>query len=138
MRIAATVAAALILMVPLGSASGSSPLLGQWKTDDGKAIMEIAPCGGGLCAKIVRFLIVQPAGGARDTKNPDKSLRTRPLLGVNVLTGLVADGNAWKGKGYSPEEGRHFNATVTLSGAKLNLKGCVSLFCRNLTWTRVK
>lgn len=138
MRFAATVAAALILAVPAGSASGPSPLLGQWKTDDGKAIMEVGPCGGGLCAKIVRFLVVQPAGGARDTKNPDKSLRTRPLLGVNVLTGLVPDGKAWKGKGYSPEEGRNFNATVTLSSNKLNLKGCVAMFCRTVGWTRTK
>jgi uncharacterized protein (DUF2147 family) len=132
------VTAALFLMVPSGSASGPSPLIGQWKTDDGKAIMEIAPCGAALCARIARFLVAQPAGGARDGKNPDKSLRSRPLVGVNVLTGLVADGKSWKGKGYSPEEGRHFNATVTLVGNNLKLKGCVAFFCRNVSWLRVK
>lgn len=138
MRLAMTITAALLLAVPHGSASSKSPLVGQWKTDDGKAIMEIAPCGAALCAKIARFLVAQPAGGARDTKNPDKALRTRPLLGVNVLTGLVPDGKTWKGKGYSPEEGRTFNATVTLAGNQLNLKGCVAVFCRTVAWTRVK
>jgi uncharacterized protein (DUF2147 family) len=120
------------------SANGPSPIAGRWTTDDGKAIMEVASCGAAMCAKIARFLTAQPAGGARDAKNPDKALRSRPLLGVQVLSGLKPDGSAWSGRGYSPEEGRNFNATVTTTGNKLNLKGCVAVFCRTVTWTRAK
>lgn len=119
-------------------ASARPPIAGRWATDDGKVIMEIAPCGAAHCAKIARFLVAQPAGGARDDKNPDKALRGRPLLGLNVMTGLKPDGAAWKGKGYSPEEGRNFNATLTPSGNKLTVKGCVAVFCRTVTWTRAK
>lgn len=129
---------ASILTVSAASASTPAPIAGRWQTDDGKAIVEVAPCGNALCAKIARFLVAQPAGGARDGKNPDKALRTRPLLGLPILSGLRADGNAWTGKGYSPEEGRNFKATVTTSGNKLNLKGCVAVFCRNVAWTRAK
>jgi uncharacterized protein (DUF2147 family) len=113
-------------------------IAGRWQTDDGKAIVEVAPCGAAMCAKIARFLVPEPRGGARDDKNPDKALRTRPLLGVQILSGLKADGGAWKGRGYSPEEGRNFNATVTANGNKLNVRGCVSLFCRTVVWTRAR
>jgi uncharacterized protein (DUF2147 family) len=136
-------ASAVCLAIGLASASvtlaaSPLPLVGKWATDDGKAIMEILPCGKAHCARIARFLVPEPTGGARDTKNPNKALRSRPLLGVNVLTGLVSDGKVWKGKGYSPEEGRSFNATVAVNGNILNLKGCVMVFCRSVVWKRAK
>lgn len=118
------------------SASAPVPIAGRWQTDDGKAIIEIAACGNAMCGKISRFLVAEPAAGARDGKNPDKALRTRPLLGVQLLSGLRAENGVWKGKGYSPEEGRNFNATVSTVGNKLNLKGCVAVFCRSVSWTR--
>ncbi|NJS13901.1 MAG: DUF2147 domain-containing protein [Sphingopyxis sp.] len=75
---------------------------------------------------------------ARDTENPDPSLRSRQLLGINILTALKPDGKVWTGKGYSPEEGRNFKATVSVAGNKLSLKGCVAVFCRTVGWTRAK
>lgn len=135
---AAAISVATITLATGTAAAAQSPLAGRWQTDDGKAIIEIAPCGPAHCAKIARFLVPQPAGGARDGKNPDKALRTRPLIGVNIMTGLVPDGTGWTGKGYSPEEGRNFNASVSVAGTKLKLKGCVAIFCRTVAWTRVK
>jgi uncharacterized protein (DUF2147 family) len=137
MRFAIAAATAFVFSTSTAAAPQSA-LTGRWQTDDGKAIMEIAPCGPALCAKIARFLVPQPAGGARDGKNPDKALRTRPLIGINILTGLVPDGAGWTGKGYSPEEGRNFNAAVSVTGNKLKLKGCVAVFCRTVGWTRAK
>jgi uncharacterized protein (DUF2147 family) len=127
---------AAIIGSSAANANGPAPITGRWQTDDGKAIIEVAPCGNAMCAKISRFLVTQPAGGARDGNNPDKALRSRPLLGVQILSGLRADGSEWKGQGYSPEEGRNFRATVTTKGNKLNLKGCVAVFCRTVQWTR--
>jgi len=132
------ITAAAAALATSSTAAAPSPLAGRWQTDDGKAIMVIAPCGAALCAKIDRFLVAQPAGGARDGKNPDKALRTRQLIGANILTGLKPDGSGWTGKGYSPEEGRNFNATVAVTGNKLKLKGCVAVFCRTVMWTRAK
>lgn len=130
--------AAVVIAASFASAASANTIAGRWQTDDGKAIVEVAPCGNAMCATISRFLVTQPAGGLRDGNNPNIALRTRPLLGLAILTGLRADGNAWVGKGYSPEEGRNFNATVTTSGNKLNLKGCVAVFCRNAVWTRAR
>ena len=139
MRVVLSLSAISLALAALSAdAAAPTPIAGRWQTDDGKAIVAVAPCGNAMCGKIERFLMPEPRGGARDDKNPDKALRTRPLLGVQILSNLKADGSAWKGRGYSPEDGRSFNATVTANGAKLNVKGCVAVFCRTVVWTRAR
>ena len=113
-----------------------APIAGNWKTDDGRAIITVAPCSSGLCATISRFLVAEPAGGARDGKNPDPQLRSRHLLGSAVLWSLKPAGTAWRGTGYSARDGRTFNATVSGDGGQLKLKGCVLVFCKTVVWTR--
>lgn len=130
-------AAGVALAAPAGAQSSS--IAGRWRTDDGKAVITIAPCSNGsttLCGRISRFLVPEPAGGARDTNNPNTSLRERPLMGVQVLSNLTREGNSWSGRGYSPEEGRNFNATVRVEDGRLNVRGCVAVFCRTVVWTR--
>lgn len=132
------VAAMLALALP-ASAQQSGSIAGRWRTDDGKAVVTVAPCSAGataMCGRISRFLVAEPAGGARDGNNPDRSLRSRPLMGVAVLTNLAREGNGWTGRGYSPEEGRNFNATVRVENGRLNVRGCVAVFCRTVVWTR--
>ena len=122
------------------AAAETSAITGKWKTDEATSIILIAPCSPGAavqCGWINRFLVPEQAGGARDDKNPDKALRSRKLLGVAILTGLKSDGRQWTGRGYSPKEGRNFNARVRVENGKLNLRGCVSIICRTVVWTRV-
>ena len=133
-----TAAALFALALPASAQQGSS-IAGRWRTDDGKAVITVAPCttgGAALCGRISRFLVPEPAGGARDGNNPDRALRSRSLMGVQVLSNLARDGQRWTGRGYSPEEGRHFNATVRVEGGQLNVRGCVAVFCRTVVWTR--
>lgn len=130
-------AAGIALAAPASADNNS--IAGRWRTDDGKAVITIAPCSNGsaaLCGRISRFLVPEPASGARDTNNPNASLRERPLMGVQVLSNLTRDGNSWSGRGYSPEEGRNFNATVRSQSGRLNVRGCVAVFCRTVVWTR--
>ena len=138
MRLILTALATLALALPV-AAQDSGSIAGRWRTDDGRAVITIAPCNSGgatLCGRITRFLVAEPAGGARDTNNPDRSLRSRPLMGVQVLSNLSREGQRWSGRGYSPEEGRHFNATVRVENGRLNVRGCVAVFCRTVVWTR--
>lgn len=138
MRMPLAALATLALALP-AAAQDSGSIAGRWRTDDGKAVITIAPCTTGgttLCGRISRFLVAEPAGGARDTNNPDRSLRSRPLMGVQVLSNLSREGQRWTGRGYSPEEGRHFNATVRVENGRLNVRGCVAVFCRTVVWTR--
>lgn len=136
---------ALAISLALAAASTAVPaaetsaIAGKWKTDEGTSIILIAPCAPGaatFCGWINRFLVPEQPGGARDDKNPDKTQRSRKLLGVAILTGLKADGAQWTGRGYSPKEGRNFNARVRIDNGKLNLRGCVSIICRTVVWTR--
>ena len=48
-----------------------------------------------------------------------RSLRNRPLLGLQVIGGLVPDGeDRWRdGAVYDPHEGREYRASVTLRDA---------------------
>ena len=135
MRRIVLILAALAVATP--AAAAPAPIAGNWKTDDGRAIVSVAPCPGGLCATITRFLFTEPQGGVRDAKNPDAKLRNRRVLGSNVLSNLKPDGKAWTGTGYSARDGRTFNATVSSDGATLKLKGCVMVFCKTVVWTRV-
>ena len=50
---------------------------------------------------------------------------------------LVPHGDGWKGEGYSPEDGRYYKAHLRIAGNKLTMKGCVAVFCRTVTWTRI-
>ena len=135
-RIVLILAALAATPAAAAPAPAPAPIAGNWKTDDARAIVTVAPCAGGLCATITRFLYTEPQGGVRDAKNPDAKLRNRRVLGSNVLSNLKPAGKAWTGSGYSARDGRTFNATVSSDGGKLKLKGCVMVFCKTVVWTR--
>lgn len=130
------IAAALGFSLP--ALASPTAISGRWATDDGKAIVEISSCGAKLCGRVLRLLGTEPAGGQRDVRNPDKSKRDRKINGLQIYWDLAADGDAWKGQGYSPEDGRYYKANLQAAGNQLTMKGCVSIFCRTITWTRVK
>lgn len=127
---------AVLAAVPAVAAT-PAPIAGRWATDDGKAIVDIYSCGSNMCGRVHKLLIKEPAGGQRDERNPDKAKRGQKIHGLQIYWNLAADGNAWKGKGYSPEDGRYYDALMRSSGNKITMKGCVSVFCRTITWTRI-
>jgi uncharacterized protein (DUF2147 family) len=132
------IVAMAILAAPAAVAAMPKSLEGRWINEDGRAVVEFAPCGAKMCGHIERFLIPEPKGGARDTKNPDKSRRDRKLLGSRVFWGLTPDGSSWEGHGYMPENGRNFKAHLTVEGSRMKLRGCVTIFCKTVYWKRAK
>ena len=122
--------------VPSAAAAPAS-LTGRWKTDDGKAIVAMAPCGAKMCGKVERLLIRQPAGGQLDERNPDKAKRGRQVTGLQIYWDLAPGDDGWRGQGYSPEDGRYYQAHLRIAGNKLTMKGCVAVFCKTVTWTRI-
>lgn len=130
---------ALALMAQPVAAQAPALIAGRWIAEDGTAVVTIAPCSANstsYCGRVSQFLVAEPKGGFRDTRNPDPKLRNRPVLGASVFTGLVATGKSWKGRGYSVKDGRHFAATLSAKGAKLTVRGCVTIICRTVVWTR--
>lgn len=116
----------------------AEPVTGSWITDARDGVIEIAPCGAKLCGRLTK-LLVAPGGPATDRNNPDPALRDRPLVGLAVLTGFVADGEAWRGTGYDPKAGKSYATTLQRTGPNtLKVKGCVLGFlCRSAMWTRL-
>lgn len=128
------IAAALMVALPVQAAA---PISGRWVTQSKDGIVEIYQCGAALCGKLAKFLVNPPAGpGAKDINNPNKALRSRTILGLNVLTGFKADGNEYKGQIYDPKTGKTYRSVVYRGkSGNLVVKGCIGPFCQAQTWT---
>ena len=119
----------------------------QWqtiddKTGEKKAVMQLTESGGKVTGKILKVLDKEKAD-ALCTKCPG-SLKNKPVEGLQILTGLKADGsNQWSdGKLVDPESGKTYSGKLTLSdnGQTLKLRGYVGspVFGRSQTWQRLK
>ncbi|MBH9537582.1 DUF2147 domain-containing protein [Novosphingopyxis sp. YJ-S2-01] len=130
--------AAAALVAVTAPAFAAQPVTGRWVTEDKAAVVEIAPCGQKLCGKIVKFLKTPPRGfDQRDIHNPDKSLRSRKLMGLPVLTGFSEDGDEWRGEIYDPKTGKTYRSLLQRKSAgQLQVKGCIGPFCKTQTWNR--
>jgi len=113
------------------------PIAGRWLTADGGAVVAIGDCGGAICGRVVKVIKGPPAGKPWvDSLNPDPKLKTRPLVGLPILTEMASSGDGWKGKIYDPKSGKTYRAVVTRDGANLKVQGCIAIFCQTMVWTR--
>jgi uncharacterized protein (DUF2147 family) len=126
-------AAATILST---SVQAAAPITGRWVTQSKDGVVEIYPCGTTICGKIAKFLVTPPAGnGAKDLNNPNKALRSRTILGMNILTGFKEVGDEWKGQIYDPKSGKTYRSVVYKGkSGNLVVKGCIGPFCQAQTW----
>ncbi len=123
--------------IPAPALAAPDAINGQWITADKDAIVTIRKCGNNLCGRITKFLIIPPNGvGQKDSKNPNKSLRNRTILGLDFITGFKADGNKWKGRIYDPKSGKTYkSALYKAKDGRLVVKGCVLFICQTQHWT---
>ncbi|MFD1612903.1 DUF2147 domain-containing protein [Sphingomonas tabacisoli] len=117
-------------------AIAAEPVTGSWLTDAKDGVVEIAPCGAKLCGRLVKTMRKDVTV---DRNNPDPALRNRPLVGLQVLSGFVADNAVWRGTGYDPKVGKSYSTTLQRLGPNtLKLRGCLIAFlCRSAIWTRL-
>lgn len=112
---------------------------GLWLTDDGEAKIRVSRCGANLCGNIAWLKDPNDNKGTPmlDEKNADARKRSRPLIGVPIVLAMKPDGaDKWSGKIYNAEDGKTYNASITLAGSTLKVRGCVTVFCQTRTWTR--
>lgn len=126
-------------LVALASVVASAQdVIGKWKLPDGSAIVEVYKKGDAFCARIA--WLEEPQ--SKDTKNPDASLRNRPLLGLDLLSNLKPDGKRYSGGTiYDPQTGKTFTCTMELDSKNVNIlhvKGYVGPFHKTMDWTRTK
>jgi uncharacterized protein (DUF2147 family) len=124
--------AALCLASP---AAAQSSIDGVWRDDGGYVEITVGPCGQARCGRITRIIRTKPGETDRDRHNDDPALRSRPILGVTILSGLTWRGGAWRGRVYNPEDGGTYRAEVRPgAGGTLEVKGCLAMICRTRRW----
>jgi uncharacterized protein (DUF2147 family) len=119
-------------------------ILGNWKSQDGKGIIQVYKNGDKFQGKIIWLKEPNdPKTGKPqlDIMHPDKQNHTRPVLGLVNLWGFKYNGNnEWSGgKIYDPENGKTYSCKMSLDGSnKLKVRGYigVSLIGRTEVWTR--
>jgi uncharacterized protein (DUF2147 family) len=117
---------------------------GTWLTEGGKSQIRLAHCGEALCGRIQWLKEPSDPTGKpkRDIRNPDPGKRDRPIIGADILMGMKPGETAdqWAGDIYNPEDGKTYQARLTLQDARtLQVKGCVlgGLICKSQAWSRV-
>ena len=131
------------MMMPLAAAFAQD-VIGKWKLEDGTAIVEVYKSGDVYNGKIVWLQNPTESDGSptKDDKNPDPKLRSRQVLGLNMLHGLKKDGSKYSGgKIYDPGNGKTYNCSMQVDGDVLKVRGSLDskgLIGRTMDWFRVK
>ena len=133
---------ALALGLVMSGGAKAQDATGTWFNEDKDGMVQIAACGRALCGKVVwiRDAIDKDTGRPPvDKKNSNPALRTRPIVGLQVLSELKPSTtpNRWDGQVYNIDDGKTYTARVTLRAPnELRVDGCVALICRGETWSR--
>lgn len=130
--------AATLLLAVSGSpalAQKAADLSGLWQTETPGSTVRIARCGGGYCGTIAAT-----AGAGLDAQNPDPALRSRKLVGVQIMQAGTPSGDGFEGSLYNPKDGKTYSGSVTPKGPDtVEVAGCVlSVLCKRQKWRRVR
>jgi uncharacterized protein (DUF2147 family) len=135
----------IVMTVMLVSLSAyAQDVVGKWKLEDGTAIVEVYQQGDVFNGKIVWLQNPTEADGspAKDKNNPDEKLRSRQLIGLNMLHGLKKNGREYSGGSiYDPGNGKTYNCSMKVEGDILKVRGSLDkrgLLGRTMDWFRVK
>jgi uncharacterized protein (DUF2147 family) len=143
-RAAAMLAIAIATALAPRAAYAATPV-GRWYAEGGAAQVEITPCGEQLCGQVVwlRSPFDEDGCDLHDNRNPEPTLRDRPIIGLQILAELhpADDARSWTGGTiYDPTSGRTYQCTLELEGDdRLRVRGYIGvpLLGRTTTWIRV-
>lgn len=116
----------------VGVAQDADKILGVWWNDEKTSQIEVEKIDGKYIGTIVFMIPEKYENGAppKDDENPDKSLRNRSVLGLQILSGFEYDAKnkEWKeGRIYDPSTGKTYDCYAWLeSNELLKLKGFVA------------
>lgn len=139
---------AALLLLPVFAfaqkAPAGSAILGTWYNQEKDAKIDVYEENGKYFGKVIwlKNPLDDKGNPKTDVENPDPKLKSRPRLGLVVLTHLAhKQGNKYeKGKIYDPKSGKTYSAQAELENPNLlKLRGFigVSLIGRTSEWTRV-
>ncbi|WP_316804435.1 DUF2147 domain-containing protein [Pedobacter nototheniae] len=124
-------------------AQNKDAIVGKWLNPSGEGQIEIYKKGDKYFGKLAWLKEPNLNGKPKaDAKNPEASLQSRPLLGLEILKNFVYDDGKWTdGTIYDPKSGKTYSCNMTLKSTDvLNVRGYVgiSLLGRSETFRRVK
>lgn len=125
------------------SAQESGDPTGTWLTQAGDAKVQVSRCGTAICGVVVWLRDpTDPHTGkpAVDDKNPNPSLRRRPVIGLPLFIGMQPSGTSrWAGRIYNADDGGTYDSDIAMMGPNsLRVNGCVGGLCGGENWTRAK
>lgn len=125
---------AFLSVVPATAAEAD--VRGDWLVEGGAAKVRIAECDG----RVWGALAWEKSSGGVDKHNPDVTKRSRPTLGIVLLSDMKPDGKkGWAGRIYNADNGKTYTSSIRIGETtdRLALKGCVlGVLCGAQTWTR--
>lgn len=142
MRKAAVVAAVMLGLAVAGPARAEEAT-GVWRLENGRVTVKVTPCGANLCGTVVGLKKPRDDKGRPrlDKENPNPSLRSRPVIGLTILSNMKSKGDGyWTGTIYNPDDGNTYSSQMTLQNANtMKVKGCVAaVLCKSMKFVRVE
>ncbi|WP_316765490.1 DUF2147 domain-containing protein [Pedobacter frigiditerrae] len=119
-------------------------ILGKWLNSSGEGQIEIFKKGEKYFGKLIWIKDPNDEKGKPklDVKNPNANLRTKPILGLEIVKDFVFEDEKWTdGKVYDPKTGKSYSGNMSLENPnQLNMRGYVgiSLIGRTEVWKKVK
>jgi uncharacterized protein (DUF2147 family) len=119
-------------------------VLGEWINASGEAHVDIYKKNNKYFGKIVWLKNPKDEKGATkiDSKNPNQSVRSKPLLGLEILKDFIFDGEKWTdGKIYDPKSGKTYSCNISVNeDGNLNIRGYIglSIIGRTEVWKKFK
>jgi uncharacterized protein (DUF2147 family) len=134
--------AAVGLVLAASSGWASDAATGTWRLSNGKVTVRVSPCGAHLCGRVVALRKPRDDKGRPrvDKENPNPALRSRPVIGLTILSNMRAAGQgSWSGTIYNPDDGNTYSSHMQLLGpSAMRVDGCVAgVFCKSMTFIRV-
>jgi uncharacterized protein (DUF2147 family) len=148
-RLSACLAAAAMLCAPGAAFAQAASAEGTWQTLQGTEVT-IAPCESGYCG-ILSWIVIPKEHSAEcaadkpgfeskmlDYQNPDQSLRTRSLIGMQMVTlRPTGNPNRYDIHIYDTERGKSYDGAAEIDGNTLNLQQCLGICVTVQSWPRV-
>src|SRR5512133_3165913 len=121
----------LVLYAFAAFAQGGDAINGIWWNDEKTTKIKVEKKDGKYIGTIVYMIPEKYVNGKSpvDDKNPDPKLQSRPVVGLQILSGFVYNTakKEWSnGRIYDPKSGKTYDCYAWLEGDVLKLKGFVA------------
>ncbi|PJE03777.1 MAG: hypothetical protein CK427_04705 [Leptospira sp.] len=150
-QIAFLTLSAIFMAGALLAQTSDDSAVGKYLPPEKDSVIEIYKCGDKYCGRTACIKDNKypadskdgvPGTPYLDHNNPDPKLKKKPNLGMQFLSGMVAEGGGKYdgGKVYNPRDGKTYCAKMQMDGSKLELKGhlCISSWLgKTNTWTKL-